>query len=389
MGDEEISLQDMGKMMKDMQNMLAEQGRKMNTQSQQLKTIENKLTSEVEEVKERLLKIEKPPFDPERTLVFTGIKPSMDMSDSDRIKNLIQSTGVPCTIKNIKRLTPNHERGTGIIKCEVDTLDEKIAILKNKHTMIRMVEGSWVRSSKPHAERLMEMNFKTMLTLLPGGDDYTVMGGRVVPKFKEEDDEETHGHKEAGEHKIGLTPGAFMRGGGRGGPRPGYRGRSTFRGGYRNNYRGKNNRGQRGDGRGRGNAWNAGRGQFQRQPERNIESYADGSRFDVLRDHSPNPTPAEAYGRSENPDTPKRQRNASKKDAMNLSQVSNSSTESGKPPPKKHRATSTPGAPTAASVKDPGQSTDKDSGQRLEAASSTDNVSVNDKNSANDNGPHN
>ena len=43
------------------------------------------MTNEIKEVKNRLDKLEFPDFDPETTLVFTGIKPSLYERDSEVI----------------------------------------------------------------------------------------------------------------------------------------------------------------------------------------------------------------------------------------------------------------------------------------------------------------
>ena len=291
--------------------MMSNQEKLMKAQSTQLKSIENRLSREMCEVKDRLSIIEKPPYDPERTLVLTGIKPNPEISDSQKIKNLIEATGVSCSIRNIKRLTPSHDQGIGLVKCELNSVEEKIAVLKQKQHMIKMEQGSWVRSSKSHIERVTEMNFKTILSIIPGGDGYTVAGnGKLIPKPEEYPEDDSY--NDTSDQKKEMPRGASMRGGRRGNDSRNYRGGYRGRGhrgrgrGPRGGPRGGPQTPGRGYGRG-SNAWHQSR---QTSQPNSADNYNNGSRYNALRDESP--TPAEAYGKSDNPGTPKRPREPSR-----------------------------------------------------------------------------
>ena len=55
----------------------------MKNHDTRLDRIEKTFTSELDDVKDRLERIENPSFDPEKTLVFTGAKPSADVNDCE------------------------------------------------------------------------------------------------------------------------------------------------------------------------------------------------------------------------------------------------------------------------------------------------------------------
>ncbi len=198
------------------------------------------ITLDMNNMKQRMNVIENPPFNPETTLIFEGIQPSIEQSDSDIIRNLIGSTGVTCTVKNLKRL-PNRGRGPAKIKCQVNSLEEKIDILRHKMSMKDLLPNVWVRSSKDHTLRVMEQNFKTILKLIPLGEDYYVAGNGLL----------VESDPDKGYEDSDQQPGATPLMSGTGAPR-------GFRGGYRR--RGRGSLGNRGRGYGRGRGRGSGRG---------------------------------------------------------------------------------------------------------------------------------
>ena len=108
--------------------MLEALNNKMDSQGRQMGEMKSCLTSELNNIKQRMESLEKPAFEPDRTLVLTGLKPSAEISDADMVTNMISGTGVKCAIRNIKRLE-SRGRGPGIIKCEVESTEEKIELL--------------------------------------------------------------------------------------------------------------------------------------------------------------------------------------------------------------------------------------------------------------------
>ncbi len=79
----------------------------------------------------------------------------------------------------------SREGKPGLVKIQVNNLDEKKKLLKHKQHLKQSGDYSnvFLRSSKPHLERLVDLNFKTMLSLVPGGQNFRITGsGRIVPK---------------------------------------------------------------------------------------------------------------------------------------------------------------------------------------------------------------
>ena len=93
--------------------------------------------------------------------------------DSDMIKGVMS--------------TPPRNGGNGVIKIELQSIELKIRCLKNKESLRHTAEFKkvYIHSSKPNGERVSEMNFKTLLSVIPGGDQYRVTG-RIIPKVQHE-----------------------------------------------------------------------------------------------------------------------------------------------------------------------------------------------------------
>ena len=75
--------------------------------------------------------------------------------------------------------------GPPLIKVQFRTVEDKVAVLRVKRRLTSSAKYSpvWLRSSKPHSERVMDMNFRTLLDILPGGNTYTVTSnGKIVKK---------------------------------------------------------------------------------------------------------------------------------------------------------------------------------------------------------------
>lgn len=103
-----------------------------------------------------------------------------------------------------KRLR-SHNNKPGIVKVAVDSKGSKIAVLKAKGKLKQSdkYKKVWVRSSKTHTERLIELNFKKMLQIIPGGENFRITAsGRM--KEKEENRREA-----GGDRRVNGELGAF------------------------------------------------------------------------------------------------------------------------------------------------------------------------------------
>ena len=88
-----------------------------------------------------------------------------------------------------KRL-PGRDGNPGIVKVALDSLESKKTVLraKSKIKESQKFQNVWIRGSMTHAERLIHINFKKILQVLPGGGNYRISGsGRVIEKNNNEE----------------------------------------------------------------------------------------------------------------------------------------------------------------------------------------------------------
>ena len=126
-------------------------------------------------------------FDPDVTLVVTN-PPSDRINDYSWAVDLVHVLGgQEHMIVNTLRTQPR-KGNRGILKIELRSTVDKINILRNKprlkHT--KGFEKVFVRSSKSHMERLMDLNFKTLLSEMPHGQSYRIAAnGRIIKRDKD------------------------------------------------------------------------------------------------------------------------------------------------------------------------------------------------------------
>ena len=114
------------------------------------------------------------------------------------------------TIQNVERLS-----NSNMVQCELRTTEEKIRCLRNKNKM-QEISGTFVRSAKSHAGHTNEQNFKTLLNIIPGGNDYKITAnGKMMKKSWIGGTDGSEGGQSLG-HGKGATGRGL--GGGRGTP---------------------------------------------------------------------------------------------------------------------------------------------------------------------------
>lgn len=124
-------------------------------------------------------------FDPEVTLIVAGLVYEENEDIKKKVHQLFQDgLGEKSVVADVLRLNGrgNHP---GVVKVECSSLDEKIAILRKKQKLRDHPNDSYrkvyIRSAKSHTDRLIELNFKTLLREFPNGKDYYVTGsGRLT-----------------------------------------------------------------------------------------------------------------------------------------------------------------------------------------------------------------
>ena len=124
-------------------------------------------------------------FDPEVSLIIYGLQQEDD-EDILVKTNKMFTEGMSSDIvaKDAERMK-SRGGAPGVVKVECTSRQEKISILRMKQKLRDhpVYEKVYVKSAKSHAERLIEINFKTILKEMPHGKNYFITGnGRLVKR---------------------------------------------------------------------------------------------------------------------------------------------------------------------------------------------------------------
>ena len=102
------------------------------------------------------------------------------------IQHLLPNITIPVQVVGAERLSNRNPKYPALVKIAFATVDQKIAVLKAKRHLTTALEFKSVRlwSSKTHVERLLELNFKTMMDCFPDfSKNYRITThGKVVKK---------------------------------------------------------------------------------------------------------------------------------------------------------------------------------------------------------------
>ena len=137
--------------------------------------------------------VDDPVNDPDRTLIIINLKADHDDESTlpnkveDILKILSPEIEENINVVQVKRI-PSRNQKPGLVKVAMDSKASKIAVLRAKSLLKDSEKYSkvYLRSSKTHAERLIEINFKKMLDIIPNGSQYRVTGnGRVEEKTED------------------------------------------------------------------------------------------------------------------------------------------------------------------------------------------------------------
>ena len=124
-------------------------------------------------------------FQPDLSVIIVGLPFAEGESPVERVKSLL-SEGLRCDplpeIVNAERMTPRG-RGPGVIKVEFRVQQDKVAVLRRKQCLRdnENFNRVYIHSAKSHTERLVSLNFRTLLNELPFGKEYFLTGsGRLM-----------------------------------------------------------------------------------------------------------------------------------------------------------------------------------------------------------------
>lgn len=126
-----------------------------------------------------------PVDDVDRTVIVINLSEDDDVSLHNRISDVMTQLECPGdSVVQVKRLEGRNGK-PGLVKVAFNSKESKIEVLraKSKLKTTQRYKRVWMRSSKTHAERLMELNFKKMLDMVPDGTNYKLTGsGRIEPR---------------------------------------------------------------------------------------------------------------------------------------------------------------------------------------------------------------
>lgn len=133
--------------------------------------------------------------DTERCIIAMGVPYGGQSEDLGpviaRLINALALEGDPPSVLAWARMKQRSQGGRPpLLKIAFADVNVKIKVLKNKAELKNTEEFKtvWLRGSQTHAERLLHLNFKKLLKMVPDGNKYRLTGsGRLVQK----DDEET------------------------------------------------------------------------------------------------------------------------------------------------------------------------------------------------------
>jgi hypothetical protein len=124
--------------------------------------------------------------DPDRCVVVAGL-PVTEGEDliqkaEDIIKCLGDQVSSNVLITGATRIRARYNNRPPLVKISFQNTEEKIMVLSNKMKLkdTENYKAVYIKSSKSHAERLIELNARTILRKLPGGCDLRVdANGRI------------------------------------------------------------------------------------------------------------------------------------------------------------------------------------------------------------------
>lgn len=151
-------------------------------------------------------------FDPEVTIIakdvpFNPAENPVDVADK-LIRDGLRIVDVP--VIRAKRLESRVQNKPGLLKIEVKDLDAKKKLLKHKQSLknSQQYERVYVRSSKSHVERLLELNTNMLLQELPNGHRFrlTANGRLLKDDGYQTRNNNNHGQRPWGPPQNGPPP---------------------------------------------------------------------------------------------------------------------------------------------------------------------------------------
>ena len=124
-------------------------------------------------------------FAPEVSVVASGVEMVPD-EDPMTVAQALVTNDLGLSHIRVVRATRTRQRvptRPGILKIELKNTEDKINVLRSKINLKARRPGLFLHSAESHTDRLMRLNFETILRETPNGDKFKISGsGRVIPK---------------------------------------------------------------------------------------------------------------------------------------------------------------------------------------------------------------
>ena len=123
----------------------------------------------------------------EVTVIITGLHESFKHGLDQQVAELVDTLGLTTEVKIMQsvRLKPKITGRAGLVKVAFASRAEKIKVLRAKSELknFPIYARVYLRSSKTHTERVLELNARTLLSQIPDGHKFRIAGnGRIVEK---------------------------------------------------------------------------------------------------------------------------------------------------------------------------------------------------------------
>lgn len=141
--------------------------------------------------------VNNPLDDPNLTLIATNLKFDNDEDILQIARDLISNLDESANVLAATRLRSRVQGKPGLVKIAVSSLNEKKSILHGKRKLreVDAYKSVFIRSSKSHTERLIELNARTLLNEIPNGNHFRITSnGRIVKKRPESDREQSESY---------------------------------------------------------------------------------------------------------------------------------------------------------------------------------------------------
>ena len=164
-------------------------------------------------------------FAPNRSVVIYGLANVEEMTDWERVHWLFNNIlSVKVTIEDIEHTKPRNDKDVGVVKVELTSLDDKIAVLRSKRKCEtnNATKGVTIKHCESHEERVNCKNNKFMLEQMDIAPHFIITGHGLIKRKQDkrpaQDDDGGNGSVVAGTEEDEGTPAAPVDMGDNGGP---------------------------------------------------------------------------------------------------------------------------------------------------------------------------